>query len=124
VSEQRKSGGCGCAAVGAVVAVIVWLAWPDPDSSRISGNAVSQLPTRAEWTQKVAAGPNGQLVQFGNLLVGRDDLYRAVGPPSNTEMIGTDVYLYWQCADGTVQVVAPRSAFEVQGVVTGRINTY
>jgi hypothetical protein len=126
---SKDAKGRGCLSVAGLFGLFALVAWVLDDCSGSGSGKVAtpvvQLPTRAEWAAKAAgAGPNGQMVALGKLVIGRDALFRAVGQPSSSEDVGNDVHLYWKCADGTVQVVTQRAFFNVQGVIAGQINNF
>jgi hypothetical protein len=112
--------------------------WKNPDDAGVLFPLHSQAPAQAkakhlsktEWlraAQQASArqgGANGMLPGFGQIAVSKDALFGAVGPPSDVQMVGGDVLLYWECSDGTIQISTSASAYNYAGQVVGRLNAY
>lgn len=104
-------------------AVAVQVAAPVPANVPIQ--AVNELPTKEKWLQgATGAAAQPGLVQAGTLVARRDRLYAAVGSPSSVSYQDNDAYLYWDCADGRIQVITGRYMLDAQGVVQGTVNAY
>lgn len=121
--QAKPNYGCGCLlAAAAVVAILAFIG--GGGGSNAPETPEKHLPTKAEWVQKASVLGGQGYRMSGVLLVPAKALYQAVGQPSSTQSIGGDDYLYWDCADGQIQVVAPDSLLQSQGMIAGRINTY
>jgi hypothetical protein len=81
------------------------------------------LLTKSQWMQE-ASKVGGQLVSAGRLNVSRDSLYSKVGAPSKTQSSGNDLYLYWTCSDGTIQVSTNQLVFNSNGMIFGQIDRF
>jgi hypothetical protein len=112
-----------CIGIGALL-LFVWIGH-DGDS-RATSAAVGETPTKAEWIQKVyqIQSEPKMIIVTGDIQETKDRLFGAVGPPTSTQAIGNDIYLYWRCSDGEIQLVADRGNFGAMGFVAGKINSY
>jgi TPR repeat protein len=74
--------------------------------------------TKAEWRSHVPPLINGY--QF---LCNKGQVFAAVGDPVRTQTVGDDLYLYWKCRDGQIQVVCSQVRYGF-GIIEGQINDY
>ncbi len=58
--------------------------------------------TKEQFRSKFDALKGGY--RYGGV-VDENDLIQAMGKPSRTQTLGNDTYWYWQCQDGTIQIV-------------------
>ena len=82
----------------------------------------SHKPTKDEWISKV---PNAEMAKMARQLAcSKKALFKAVGSPSKTQTIGDDLYLYWSCSDGQIQVKCNAPIYNAGDQVVGNINDY
>jgi hypothetical protein len=96
----------------------------NPDAAPSTAAPVAQensTITKQEWLSKATSA--AQFLSGGQIVINRDVLFRAVGEPTSTQSQGDTVYLYWDCADGRIQIVAPDPNLAQRSIV-GHINTY
>ena len=78
--------------------------------------------TTAEWRAKA---PSSTPIQFtGQIIIGKAQLFAAVGPPDKTQTIGDEISLYWQCSDGLIQIVTGAQLYNITGQIIGPVNDY
>ena len=119
-SEQKQPRyGCGTLIIVIIISLILLGIFREGESPKQP--VPPPLPSIAEWTQK--AGRVGLVMENGYIQINRETLFQAVGSPSSTQMVGDNVYLYWQCANGRIQLVASRNHFALN-LISGTINTY
>ena len=119
----RPTVGAGCfVLVLAALGLLFWGVWEWSASQGVTAPVAAQ-PTKAEWLRRAATVGQGFLLQNGKILAPRDALYRAVGEPSSTQMMGSQSYLYWDCADGTIQLSVTTGHLAVNQV-SGDVSAY
>jgi hypothetical protein len=81
----------------------------------------ADLPSKAHWQRKF----HGQYANFGRgQPVSVAQLKRAVGEPSSTQSVGAEAYWYYQCSDGSVQVVVDNPNVFGNGAYVKQVNDY
>jgi hypothetical protein len=116
--------GAGCLVlILAALGLFLWGIWERSASPGPAAPAAAARPTKAEWLRRAATVGQGFLLQNGKILAPRDALYRAVGEPSSTQMMGSLSYLYWDCADGTIQLSVTTGHLAVNQV-SGDVSAY
>jgi hypothetical protein len=114
-SDKPKRSPVAIALFAAGVALFaVFSAINSPSSKR----TVPEQITKSEWRSRV------QGIRFGQIYTTKSALVSAVGEPSQTQTVGNSTYLYWNCSDGTIQVVCNRGAFDAGGQIIGTLNDY
>jgi hypothetical protein len=81
----------GTCVIGAILAPAV------PPQGGAAAAAASEDLTREEFRARVHA--------LGIAGFKAEDLYAAVGRPARTQSLGGQRYWYWQCRDGTIQML-------------------
>jgi hypothetical protein len=76
------------------------------------GLTVDEFKTKIAW--------NGAAVQHG-----LDDFKKMVGEPDRIQEVGDEVYLYYSCKDGELQIIAVKVLYEYQKtLLITQINRY
>jgi hypothetical protein len=84
--------------------------------------AVSK-PTKAEWRAKLASH-YGRIATMNVINNWKPSEFKQfMGEPSQTQTIGNDALWYYECSDGTIQLVM-RSQTLAVGLMQGNINDY
>jgi len=105
--------------IAGVVVLLLLAAFFDSPSE-----AKSHRMTVNEWIAQAGNVTNAGLIANGVIQApNKQVLLAAVGAPDNTSTAGNDLYLYWSCADGSVQVVTSRVGYNA-GFIAGNVNFY
>jgi hypothetical protein len=86
-------------------------------------NTMPHKPTKQEWKAKLGANNRGFAVA-GQLLISKTELVQLRGQPDRTETIGSDAYWYYDCNDGTIQIVFPAVVADRTGSIVGKVNDF
>lgn len=87
-----------------------------------SFSAGKPRPTRDQWMER--APILGNFKRAGKIYCKKADLFAAVGEPERTQSSGENVFLYWKCSDGWIQVSAHGLNYRAAGMIMGEINSY
>lgn len=79
--------------------------------------------TKAEWKAKL--GRKNQMFQVtgGVIQMQKNTFVKLMGSPDKTQTLNGQVYWYYSCKDGMIQVVVDAGALS-QGVMAGHANDY
>lgn len=91
------------------------------DEFRASHSFGSAGISKAIWRSKVPNTQTGRL--SGMMICKKADLIDEVGEPDSSEIIGDQIYLSWECSDGTMQIVCNAIGYDPGGTVIGHINS-
>ena len=90
------------------------------------GEATSTKPTKQQW--KATLAEKSELFKNGGVIhMKRDEFIGLFGDPAKTQTVGNETYWYYECKDGTMQLVlnsATLSAGFVSTAVGGHLNDY
>lgn len=95
-----------------------------PEPTVAAGGDVKGATSKAEWRAKVSQLNNGALVNLGRVVMEKATLLNAVGQPVRTQTVDNDLYLYWECSDGVIQVVCSAQHYILAAFIVGTINDY
>jgi hypothetical protein len=123
VVPSRSGAGGYVVLVLLVLGLFLWYVWNQSALPSVPAVPAVQLPTKAEWMQRATTVGVNFLIVNGSIHAPRDALYHVVGAPSSTQLMGDETYLYWDCADGTVQL-SVSTGYLALNEVSGKINTY
>ena len=108
-------------AIYCIVAVLaLFLIFSDGSSS--SSSVSTRARSKAEWMS--AARSSGVHIVAAGIWGRSELLYTSVGRPHESQNIMNDTYLYWNCSDGQIQLVTNRAALEMNGELSGNVNSY
>jgi hypothetical protein len=51
----------------------------------------------------------------------KDVLFASVGKSNRSSTVGSETYLYWDCSDGSIQVVCSAGVYRAAGIINGSI---
>lgn len=120
-TTQRKPSlivilGGGFLAVMVLLAIIGSIFAPSSPSGGPDTVSTSSAPTRAEWRQK---HPKALFTQAG-----RAALKNYLGEPSKTQRVGETEYWYYDCRDGSIQLVLSNPTMADFDLVVTAINDF
>ena len=79
--------------------------------------------TKARWTELI--GPfNASSRKFTSAFLSEAAFKKKFGKPVKTQKVGDDLFWYYQCSDGTLQVVIDAAFLDQQGVVIKSVNEF
>ena len=108
--------------------VVVAVGMKKPAANGTGSTArVTATMTKQEWMAKVIKelGQDRTTVYAGYINCSAKDFYRVMGEPIRTQAVGENAYLYYQCTDGTLQLVCYKVNLESNGLLgTTAINEY
>lgn len=79
--------------------------------------------SKEEWKAKLSQNNQMFGVTGGVLQMKKADFVKLMGSPDKTQTEGDQVYWYYECKDGEIQLVLAASALS-GGVLAGRANDY
>jgi hypothetical protein len=97
-----------------------------PGAHKPAAHKPARQLAKDQWIAAVAntGYANRQtLLSSRQLGIKKDILFAAVGNPDSSQTIGENVFLYWECRDGTIQVDCNLGGYG-SGIVMGHVNDY
>jgi len=126
---RKLVGGCLILIVGVCglgVLVAAFAKKPGQPGSHVSSRATAQW-SKQEWRARVVKQLHQDMtvVIAGVITCQADDFFQVMGKPRKTQSIGDDALLYYECTDGTLQLVCSKLNLEANGLLgTTAINEY
>lgn len=108
----------GCLGIIILLVVIAWIADVAGCNSTTTQDTGPHLMSKAEWRQKYAAN-------FGQNPIITVAKFKAVfGEPSSSQTVDATSYWYYECSDGSIQVVVNNPSMFGNGACVQSINDY
>jgi|GEM_PF-5165117 len=105
---------------GIFVVVVVALK-DEPGTSSRQSEAIPHQPSRRELLGKLAKADSFYRVS-GEVQLMTGSLMSAIGKPSRTRKTGDEIWLLYDCTDGTVAIICDANNYQLAQLVTGRVD--